>query len=169
MRFQTHLFRYSDFVYCVQKTSPENPVLHVGGFSQCRFQSGAQYAHNGAERIPVVSAVNIAAITITSDEDEEDDDDDVNIIIMTILEGTLSKWTNVMKGWQYRWFVLDENAGLLSYYTVSVRGTRNQFVSACVRERVCVYFHASRRVIFVDRPDVLSFANVCVGFCLFQS
>lgn len=36
-----------------------------------------------------------------------------------MLEGTLSKWTNVMKGWQYRWFVLDENAGLLSYYTVS--------------------------------------------------
>lgn len=23
-----------------------------------------------------------------------------------------------MKGWQYRWFVLDYNAGLLSYYTV---------------------------------------------------
>ncbi|KAK7889782.1 hypothetical protein WMY93_025342 [Mugilogobius chulae] len=22
-----------------------------------------------------------------------------------------------MKGWQYRWFVLDYNAGLLSYYT----------------------------------------------------
>lgn len=34
-------------------------------------------------------------------------------------EGPLSKWTNVMKGWQYRWFVLDDNAGLLSYYTVS--------------------------------------------------
>lgn len=36
-----------------------------------------------------------------------------------ILEGTLSKWTNVMKGWQYRFFVLEETAGLLSYYTVS--------------------------------------------------
>jgi hypothetical protein len=35
------------------------------------------------------------------------------------MEGSLSKWTNVMKGWQYRWFVLDDNAGLLSYYTVS--------------------------------------------------
>lgn len=34
------------------------------------------------------------------------------------MEGPLSKWTNVMKGWQYRWFVLDYNAGLLSYYTV---------------------------------------------------
>lgn len=39
----------------------------------------------------------------------------------SIMEGPLSKWTNVMKGWQYRWFVLDYNAGLLSYYTVSPR------------------------------------------------
>lgn len=38
----------------------------------------------------------------------------------SIMEGPLSKWTNLMKGWQYRWFVLDYNAGLLSYYTVSM-------------------------------------------------
>ena len=37
-----------------------------------------------------------------------------------VMEGPLSKWTNVVKGWQYRWFVLDDNTGLLSYYTVSV-------------------------------------------------
>ena len=36
------------------------------------------------------------------------------------MEGPLSKWTNVVKGWQYRWFVLDETVGLLSYYTVSL-------------------------------------------------
>lgn len=41
----------------------------------------------------------------------------------SIMEGPLSKWTNVMKGWQYRWFVLDYNAGLLSYYTVSSLGS----------------------------------------------
>lgn len=35
-----------------------------------------------------------------------------------VLEGHLSKWTNVMKGWQYRWFVLDEKVAVLSYYTV---------------------------------------------------
>uniref|UniRef100_A0A3Q3X5X8 Oxysterol-binding protein n=1 Tax=Mola mola TaxID=94237 RepID=A0A3Q3X5X8_MOLML len=40
----------------------------------------------------------------------------------SIMEGPLSKWTNVMKGWQYRWFVLDYNAGLLSYYTGAVIG-----------------------------------------------
>ncbi|XP_064626227.1 oxysterol-binding protein-related protein 9-like isoform X2 [Lineus longissimus] len=48
------------------------------------------------------------------------------------IEGPLSKWTNVMKGWQYRWFVLDDNAGLLSYYTSKekmMRGARR----GCVR------------------------------------
>lgn len=43
------------------------------------------------------------------------------------LEGPLTKWTNVVQGWQYRWFVLDDNAGLLSYYTSKekmVRGAR---------------------------------------------
>ncbi|XP_028404768.1 oxysterol-binding protein-related protein 9-like [Dendronephthya gigantea] len=43
------------------------------------------------------------------------------------MEGPLSKWTNVVKGWQYRWFVLDETVGLLSYYTSKekmMRGAR---------------------------------------------
>ncbi|CAB4026774.1 Hypothetical predicted protein, partial [Paramuricea clavata] len=43
------------------------------------------------------------------------------------MEGPLSKWTNVVKGWQYRWFVLDEAVGLLSYYTSKekmMRGAR---------------------------------------------
>ncbi|CAG2197173.1 ORP9_10_11 [Mytilus edulis] len=39
-----------------------------------------------------------------------------------VIEGPLSKWTNVMKGWQYRWFVLDEASGLLSYYTGAIIG-----------------------------------------------
>nr|CAB3264585.1 oxysterol-binding protein-related protein 9 [Phallusia mammillata] len=50
------------------------------------------------------------------------------------MEGPLSKWTNVMKGWQYRWFVLDDNTGLLSYYTSKdkmKRGSRR----GCVRLR----------------------------------
>ncbi|CAH8492715.1 unnamed protein product [Dicrocoelium dendriticum] len=33
------------------------------------------------------------------------------------MEGPLSKWTNVVNGWQYRWFVLDFNMGILFYYT----------------------------------------------------
>lgn len=48
------------------------------------------------------------------------------------MQGSLSKWTNVMKGWQYRWFVLDDNAGLFSYYTSKekmIKGVRR----GCVR------------------------------------
>jgi len=50
------------------------------------------------------------------------------------MEGALSKWTNVMKGWQYRWFVLDENAGLFSYYT-SKEKMRRGVRRGCVRLR----------------------------------
>ncbi|XP_055380120.1 oxysterol-binding protein-related protein 9 isoform X2 [Condylostylus longicornis] len=49
-----------------------------------------------------------------------------------MLEGTLSKWTNVMKGWQYRYVILEENAGLFSYYTSKekmMKGVRR----GCVR------------------------------------
>ena len=31
-------------------------------------------------------------------------------------EGQLSKFTNVVKGWQYRWFVLEPETGQLDYY-----------------------------------------------------
>ncbi|XP_029186921.2 oxysterol-binding protein-related protein 11-like isoform X2 [Acropora millepora] len=31
-------------------------------------------------------------------------------------EGQLSKWTNLMKGWQFRWFTLDPESGVLEYY-----------------------------------------------------
>ncbi|XP_054733045.1 oxysterol-binding protein-related protein 11-like [Anastrepha obliqua] len=32
------------------------------------------------------------------------------------LHGLLFKYTNVMKGWQYRWFTVDAHTGTLSYY-----------------------------------------------------
>lgn len=32
------------------------------------------------------------------------------------LSGQLYKFTNVIKGWQYRWFTVDSQAGILSYY-----------------------------------------------------
>ncbi|XP_050041896.1 oxysterol-binding protein-related protein 11-like isoform X2 [Dermacentor andersoni] len=32
------------------------------------------------------------------------------------LEGQLYKYTNVVKGWQYRWFVLNPDIGMLEYY-----------------------------------------------------
>jgi len=35
-------------------------------------------------------------------------------------EGQLSKFTNVMKGWQYRWFVLSPETGRLEYYLLEL-------------------------------------------------
>ncbi|KXJ25038.1 Oxysterol-binding protein-related protein 11 [Exaiptasia diaphana] len=32
------------------------------------------------------------------------------------MEGQLSKWTNYVRGWQYRWFTLDPDTGMLDYY-----------------------------------------------------
>ncbi|CAN8028446.1 unnamed protein product, partial [Ixodes persulcatus] len=34
------------------------------------------------------------------------------------LEGQLFKYTNVVKGWQYRWFVLNPDIGMFEYYMV---------------------------------------------------
>ncbi|PAA80401.1 hypothetical protein BOX15_Mlig023906g1 [Macrostomum lignano] len=51
-----------------------------------------------------------------------------------LMEGPLSKWTNVMNGWQFRWFVLDRSTALLTYYTSRdkmVRGERR----GCVKLR----------------------------------
>ena len=35
------------------------------------------------------------------------------------LEGLLYKYTNVMKGYQYRWFVLNPDSGKLEYFEVN--------------------------------------------------
>ncbi|CDW58950.1 PH and Oxysterol BP domain containing protein [Trichuris trichiura] len=48
------------------------------------------------------------------------------------MEGPLSKWTNVIEGWQFRWFLLDENAGTLSYYTSKEKMVKGQR-RGCVR------------------------------------
>ena len=37
------------------------------------------------------------------------------------LEGQLHKWTNPLKGWQPRWFVVDLQQSVLHYYTVSLK------------------------------------------------
>lgn len=34
------------------------------------------------------------------------------------VEGQLYKYTNVVKGWQYRWFILTPDSGMLEYYMV---------------------------------------------------
>jgi len=50
-------------------------------------------------------------------------------------EGQLNKFTNVVKGWQYRWFILDPESGRLEYYLIEERSGRcrgNQHVAGAV-------------------------------------
>ena len=46
-------------------------------------------------------------------------------------EGQLNKFTNVVKGWQYRWFVLDPETGSLQYFLLDEKSGKcrwGQFV-----------------------------------------
>lgn len=45
------------------------------------------------------------------------------------MEGTLSKWTNVVHGWQYRYFVLNDDS--LRYFT-----SRNKMING--QQRGCI-------------------------------
>lgn len=46
------------------------------------------------------------------------------------MEGPLSKWTNMVQGWQYRWFVLGDDA--LHYYTSRDKMLKGQ-KRGCIR------------------------------------
>ncbi|MFH4977221.1 hypothetical protein AB6A40_003930 [Gnathostoma spinigerum] len=46
------------------------------------------------------------------------------------MEGPLSKWTNVVHGWQYRWFVLNDDT--LCYYTSREKMLKRQ-QRGCIR------------------------------------
>lgn len=45
-----------------------------------------------------------------------------------VFAGQLCKYTNVVKGYQYRWFLLDPARGTLEYYMVSGGFTSNESV-----------------------------------------
>lgn len=51
------------------------------------------------------------------------------------MEGPLSKWTNVVHGWQYRWFILRDDA--LHYYTSREKMMKGQ-QRGCIRLRGAV-------------------------------
>ncbi len=48
------------------------------------------------------------------------------------IEGPLSKWTNMIQGWQFRWFVLDTQQGILSYY-VSKENMQKKERRGCIQ------------------------------------
>lgn len=50
----------------------------------------------------------------------KESDNKFNLHFRQPLQGQLSKYTNMVKGWQYRHFVLEPTVGRLSYYEVIV-------------------------------------------------
>jgi hypothetical protein len=60
---------------------------------------------------------------------------------MQTFEGQLNKFTNVVKGWQYRWFVLSGETGNLDYYLMD---EGNHFLYSFY---ICLYFCYEREFI----------------------
>ncbi|XP_003390235.1 PREDICTED: oxysterol-binding protein-related protein 9-like [Amphimedon queenslandica] len=65
-----------------------------------------------------------------------------------LVEGPLSKWTNVVSGWQYRWFVLDQSTGLLSYYTSKEKMSKGS-------RRGCITL--KKAIVGIDDEDICTF------------
>lgn len=68
------------------------------------------------------------------------------------MEGQLSKFTNLVKGWQFRWFVLDAEAGTLTYFLGKEK----------LRNRGCLLL--TNGVVSPSDEDSMSFTvNACNG------
>ncbi|XP_057290683.1 oxysterol-binding protein-related protein 11-like [Hydractinia symbiolongicarpus] len=81
-----------------QKLYPQNPTageLNLDGLSD-----------DEKERI----------LQVVQKEQEFVSKETANSMKVQNMEGQLSKFTNLMKGWQFRWFVLDPEKGTLTYY-----------------------------------------------------
>lgn len=68
----------------------------------------------------------------------------------TVFEGPLSKWTNMLSGWQYRWFVLDPLNGLLSYYTSKENMSKGE-------RRGCIRLNKGAVYVGYDNEDDITF------------
>ena len=62
---------------------------------------------------------------------------------MQTFEGQLNKFTNVVKGWQYRWFVLSGETGNLDYYLMD---EGNHF---CYISDIFLYFLLGYEILFI--------------------
>ena len=67
---------------------------------------------------------------------------------MQTFEGQLNKFTNVVKGWQYRWFVLSGETGNLDYYLMD-EGNHFCYSSDVFRliVRICNFYICIKAVI----------------------
>lgn len=80
------------------------------------------------------------------------------------LSGQLYKYTNVVKGWQQRWFAVDPETGVLSYYLFDGPGDTiqpGQPARGEVRNisNGCFSVTTSTRCIF--HPEVVEIEDIC--------
>uniref|UniRef100_A0AAG5DMT9 PH domain-containing protein n=1 Tax=Anopheles atroparvus TaxID=41427 RepID=A0AAG5DMT9_ANOAO len=77
------------------------------------------------------------------------------------LSGQLYKYTNVVKGWQYRWFSVDAQSGLLSYYLCEPAGddASSHIESSTPRGQV----HLAGAVICPSDEDSKTFTVNCAS------
>ncbi|XP_064635770.1 oxysterol-binding protein-related protein 11-like [Lineus longissimus] len=73
---------------------------------------GTASAANSTDQLHVDEVARMC--TDMSEEEFEQQEEKLNL--RQHLEGQLYKYTNVMKGWQTRWFVLDPTSGMLEYF-----------------------------------------------------
>ena len=75
------------------------------------------------------------------------------------MEGLLNKYTNVVKGWQYRWFVMDAESGMLEYFEVS------SYVIIFPESEECLNF-SPNNCFKEDTPVRLLMINYLINFIL---
>lgn len=76
------------------------------------------------------------------------------------LSGQLYKYTNVMKGWQYRYFLLDAQAGTLHYYLCEGEKPETNIPRGSV--------HLAAAVICPSDEDSKTFTVNCVNGDMFK-
>ncbi|XP_041783790.1 oxysterol-binding protein-related protein 11 [Anopheles merus] len=79
------------------------------------------------------------------------------------LSGQLYKYTNVMKGWQYRWFSVDAQGGLLSYYLCEPAGEDSSSSSHIVGSTPRGQVHLAGAVICPSDEDSKTFTVNCAS------
>ena len=81
-----------------------------------------------------------------------------------VMEGPLSKWTNVVHGWQFRWFVLNDD--VLCYFTSRDKMLKKQ-QRGCIRLRgAAIGIDGENNTLFTITVDGKVF-HLQVGFLMF--
>ena len=92
-------------------------------------------------------------------------ENNVGISLRQISEGQLLKYTNMMKGWQNRWFVLDPHTGMLEYFMVILQNDTFLLLTKCCaqseserRQRPRASLHLAGAIVVPSEEDSYTFS-----------